>query len=742
MWRRKKASRTLAVIGSCSQASVAMAVRVNKSAASAGMLNMTAKRSAVPHSQRSRPIVDAKERLHSRRPFIPTDLVQNTAEYSGRVARLLSFRGVSTEWQGAVSDAVGFLNGRCWTSVEAGTYDGPLWTSLRVDTPTVVMRCAVMCLRPRLETAQWSDQDNYRCSLPLRLLGENNTTLTALTLHSNKSLDSPQLRELRGLKRLCLGAMEVEDSMVHAISELLCLEVLDLTLLKEPSRPLPDLGGLQGLVALGELNLCNTAVTNESFIGLDRLLGRLHKLGLRRCKRLTAISNLTPCASLRELDLSYSGVKHLEGLDKLVALETLTIEHATNFVKDWSVLRRCPELVMLTAEVNDDAYSAGDIQAMVDSAAHCLVRWRLHSTSRARVMRSTRAALEAERLPCFLGCTFLRELDLSFTALENASVGSLAQMSALEVLNLRGNRIDDVRTFIECHVLRDLCLGSTLVTNEGIIGLERIVTLEKLDFIRCPHLTSVTNLRHCAALRQLHLGSSPITTAGIEGLERIVTLTTLSLSSCDFITSVSTLRHSPSLRELNIAGTPVTGSGIAGLEEIGTLDQLNATGCEKLDNVTTLRRCRALRVLNLGSSNVTDASMSALACVATLETLCLSQCEWIRDVSGLSESASLRELDLRGTNVHDTGIAGLERIPTLTELELILCDAVTNVTHMARSKSLRRLRLCASGVTDAGIAGIDRAPALEFVDLRWCRGICDVAAVALRAQEHAVNLWA
>jgi hypothetical protein len=40
--------------------------------------------------------------------------VQNTAEYLGRVAGFLTFRGVSTEWQGAVSDAVGFLNGRCW----------------------------------------------------------------------------------------------------------------------------------------------------------------------------------------------------------------------------------------------------------------------------------------------------------------------------------------------------------------------------------------------------------------------------------------------------------------------------------------------------------------------------------------------------------------------------------------------------------------------------------------------------
>jgi hypothetical protein len=54
----------------------------------------------------------------SKKRWIPADLVQNTAEYSGSVASLVSFRGVSSEWQDAVSDAVGFLNGRCWTQLE------------------------------------------------------------------------------------------------------------------------------------------------------------------------------------------------------------------------------------------------------------------------------------------------------------------------------------------------------------------------------------------------------------------------------------------------------------------------------------------------------------------------------------------------------------------------------------------------------------------------------------------------
>jgi hypothetical protein len=162
-----------------------MAVRVNKSAASAGTLNIniTAQRSKVLQRSHSQPMAHTNE-LHSTGPFIPTDLVQNTAEYLGRVAGLLSFRGVSTDWQGAVSDAVGFLNGRCWKRLKIQRHNNvspvgldELWTRHRLDNSRVVARCAVVCLRQRLETVEcnWS-------SFPLRLLGETNETLVTLRL--------------------------------------------------------------------------------------------------------------------------------------------------------------------------------------------------------------------------------------------------------------------------------------------------------------------------------------------------------------------------------------------------------------------------------------------------------------------------------------------------------------------------------------------------------------------------------
>jgi Leucine-rich repeat (LRR) protein len=633
-----------------------------------------AKRSALSEPTRPQPSADTTKQLHSTRPFIPADLAQNTAEYLGRVAGLLSFRGVSTEWQGAVSDAVGFLNGRCWNRLEWNDRSLPvgidgLWTRLRLDDAAAVARCAVLCLRPRLATVTcgWSPS----AWIPLRLLGETNEALVTLSLHDVK-------------------------------------------------RPLDDLRCLLGCVALRELSLQSTRVTNESLAGLAPLLARLHKLDLGGCRQLKAISNLAPATSLRELNLAYTRVEDLHGLEKLVALETL---HVTNIgTTDLSILRQCPRLVTLTVQ--------GDITALesiIHAAPPSLVDCRLH-------VDHSVEALDSRSLSCLRRSTVLR-----FSDLDNASLQGLEEIPSLERLDLGYTDVDDVRSLAGCRALRELRLKRSSVTDVGVIGLERIATLEVLNLAICTHITSVTSLRHCTALRELILDGTCVTDAGIAGLECIVTLTALSLMNCNLIPSVSSLRHSPSLRELNISYTGVMAAGTTGLDEIGTLQCLKAGGSTQLD-ASTLRRCRSLLEVDLSQADVPDAVLAALADVSTLETLSLFCCRELRDVSALARSVSLRELDLSNSAVCDAGISGLEFIPSLTSLTLSSCDSITNVTNLCRSKSLRRLNVSASSITDSGLVGLELAPALEFVELRSCPHVADVAAVALRAAERSVKV--
>jgi Leucine-rich repeat (LRR) protein len=509
-------------------------------------------------------------------------------------------------------------------------------------------------------------------SFPVRLLGETNETLVTLSLHDDYT------------------------------------------------QPLDDLSCLLGCMALGELSLQHTQVTNESFAGLSPLLARLHKLDLSGCQQLKAISNLALATSLRELNLAHSGVESLQGLEKLIALETLDVTDIRT--TDLSILRQCHRLVTLTAK--------GDItvlESFIHAAAPSLVDCRLHVDRRV-------GALDSRSLSCLRRSTVLR-----FRGLDNASLQGLDELPSLELLVLEGTRVGDVRSLAGCRALRELKVWHSPVTDVGIIGLERIASLETLRLEDCKHITSVTSLRHCTALRELVLDETSVTDASIAGLECIVTLTKLSLANTQ-ITSVSSLRHSPALRELDISGTPVTAAGTTGLDEIGTLQCLKAGGRTQLD-ASTLRRCRSLREVDLSHSDVTDAVLAALADVSTLESLSLSYCLQLRDVSALGRSVSLRRVDLCGSAVKDAGIAGLERIPSLTWLSLSSCESITNVTNLFRSKSLRRLVLSESRIPHAGLVGLEFAPALEFVELGWCARAAGITAVvALRAAERSVKV--
>jgi hypothetical protein len=232
--------------------------------------------------------------------WIPLDLVQNAAEYLGRVPSLLSFRGVSTGWQGAVSDAVGFLNGRRWTRLKLKLQcgeNGPLWASLKVDSATMVVRCALLCLAHRLETLEWWYPDDL--DFVLRLLGENNTVLTTLYLNAGAS------------------SKRTTDAS--------CCE-------------------LRSCCALKKLVLTYSSVTDAGVRGLE-LIPALEELNLYRCYQITNVGFLQNCRALKKLDLSYTNVTDagIRGLKLIPTLEDL--DHTgCEFVHDLRALQHRPLL--------------------------------------------------------------------------------------------------------------------------------------------------------------------------------------------------------------------------------------------------------------------------------------------------------------------------------------------------------------------------------------------------------------
>jgi hypothetical protein len=284
----------------------------------------------------------------SKKRWIPADLVQNTAEFSGSVASLVSFRGVSSEWQDAVSDAVGFLNGRCWTQLEEES-DGPLRRSLCHGHPTADARRALLCQGHRLETLTWryvGDQLDF----PLRLLvGENNTVLTTLILGEDsgcRQTADVSLQSCRALTRLDLahssianaGICDLEHNRTNTLEELhfwFC-------------KAITNVNCLQTCRALKKLCLVGSRVTNFGIRGLE-LIPTLEELDLQHCRAIKDVSRLQSCRALKKLNLVFTNVTNegIRGLDLIPTLEVLNLWGCKNACDLSSALRNRPDLQII-----------------------------------------------------------------------------------------------------------------------------------------------------------------------------------------------------------------------------------------------------------------------------------------------------------------------------------------------------------------------------------------------------------
>jgi hypothetical protein len=199
----------------------------------------------------------------SKKRWIPADLVQNTAEYLGSVASLVSFRGVSSMWQVAVSDAVGFLNGRCWTQLRE-RLDNPQWKSLSLDHHMAVARCALLCL------------------------GHGPTLEGELNLASCVEItDVSRLQSCRALKQLDLSFSDLRDAGIRGLELIPTLEVLNLV----GCRRTTNVSFLQRCCALKKLDLSSSNVTDRGIHGLE-LIPTLEELDLSRCLKLHDLSAL------------------------------------------------------------------------------------------------------------------------------------------------------------------------------------------------------------------------------------------------------------------------------------------------------------------------------------------------------------------------------------------------------------------------------------------------------------------
>ena len=370
----------------------------------------------------------------------------------------------------------------------------------------------------------------------------------------------------------------------------------------------------------------------------------------------------------------------------------------------------------------------------------------------------------------------VQQLDLSYGAVTDDALSSLAQVDGLLRLNLSRTTVSDAGLCAlakEHPQLLELNLwGCSSVSDAGVVCLAELTQLERLELGRCDRVTD-RGLEVVAGLS--HLGSLGLSGTAVEDAGLAV---------------LSGLRL---LRQLNLADTQVTGSGLVALAGLPQLWSLNLSGCVRLHAETLaalrgfaqltslnvsgcglvtdqalihLRPLRGLAELGLAGLNVTDTGLLYLVDLPTLSTLDLSWTQ-VGD-PGLARLATMRglhDLTLTGTHVTDAGLvhlrslpgleyldladtgvsdAGLRVLGSLTTLEVLDLEGVrvhdAGLVHLGTLPHLRRLFLGRTSVTDQGLELLQRISSVRQVDLTMCRNVTQAGVERLEEAGIAVSL--
>lgn len=383
--------------------------------------------------------------------------------------------------------------------------------------------------------------------------------LTALDLSNNRISDIRALAELTGLRTLYLDNNPITDfSALYALENLSTLSIKGMAIseaqLQALSSALPNcaihsdtnqedaaditLGGVTFKSDVKELNLSNRGITDISALSACRDLERLDLTGnkisditplmdipglreliikdnlvtdLRPLMALTTLAYINaegngiistvPLGSLtglKELHLAENPISDYSGLSKLYSLETLGLEDTGLQDADLDSLKGLSNLRLLTITNNPDL--GGEAVDKLKSALSA--SYVEHDD----LVYSIEIGGEKFRED-------LTELDLSNRALTDIS--ALALFKNLEIVNLRGNNLENISVLQWTRGITKLDLACNSISDPT--ALTSLPYLETLD-ISGNKLSSVNIFMSMTGLKELNLSGNNISPEQIEQL--------------------------------------------------------------------------------------------------------------------------------------------------------------------------------------------------------------------------------
>lgn len=578
-------------------------------------------------------------------------------------------------------------------------------------------------------------------------------TLSSICVSHMKQLTSlgPMITPTKGghcmIQEIDAQCSPLTDSGLNGLEQLPNLKKLDLSM-----TPVCDVRCLAKSRSLTELVLTATKVDSIGIQGLENI-PTLKVLNLGRTK-VTSLSGLVKSTSIETLILysckiTDADVRGIENMPRLQTLDVsttkitdLSIFRVSTSLKSikaqWLALKNCTTFIQerrgrLADVALDSSMAWGDMEAgyaglgeiptleTVDLSFNTIRS--MHSLCKSKSIKHLtlyRTRLEND------GIRSLRKLaptleTLIITNIQTgdgfdeedegetqssllSDVSDVAALQKLVRLDLSFTDVFDLRMLQVLKHLEELNLVETLVTDDGLRGIEKIPSLRVLDLSQ----TSVVSLQFLSAgapaLERIIVRSSRNTRGFRLGrLERLPSLISLDISDTVVEDIKDMWKPAWQLKELiwrwkerREATGPVPAlecwvtserlTGIAKLPKLTTLDISNSSVLK----LTFLEGAKALQTVILnGCRLLRDETLQSIAKLSALEELDLSNSPHICDVSPLAACRQLRVLRLTYTGVTQETLQSVSELPNLKTLEILNTKAEEALVKDTKKKSER-----------------------------------------------------
>lgn len=378
--------------------------------------------------------------------------------------------------------------------------------------------------------------------------------LETLSSLQTLNLSYNEISEISGLEKLeKLEKLDLSNNKLKFITELEHLK--NLKKLELSSNEIEEIGGLDILTKLELLRLGNNKIIKIS--GLDSLLS-LKDLYLNNNK-IEVIENISHLRSLGLIDLSSNPITEIAGFQNLSNLKNIRINN-TNIPKE--------VFDKLGGFKYDFEFRVKEPQNFIKFCNGDYVEYKgefIYSNN-----------------------NHLKLINLNIEDIYD--IKHLSELTSLEILELRGNKIKEIHGLESLVNLKKLYLSSNQIEN-----IDNLKFFENLNILALHHnlITEINGLENLKNLKHINLSGNKITK--ISGLENQLNIRELALS-INNINKIENIHMLKNLYQLHLDDNSL--DEIQGLGNLTSLKKLYLQK-NKITNIKELERLRDLEVLNL-----------------------------------------------------------------------------------------------------------------------------------------------